>query len=75
MNPIIPTPKSKFKGVSCHFTNKTRITTWRMTINHEGRKASMHFDFTPEGERNAAIAYDRKRLELGKDPVNILKKR
>lgn len=24
-------------------------------------------------EREAAIAYDKKRIELGKDPVNVLK--
>lgn len=29
--------------------------------------------FTDEGERRAAIEYDKKMISLGKSPVNILK--
>ena len=75
MNPIIPNPKSKYKGVNYHFYNKTRVSNWRMTINIEGRRATKDFVFDSNGERFAAIAYDKKRLELDKEPVNILKKK
>ena len=47
------------------------ITPWRATLRHNGEKWGSQYFAT---EREAAIAYDTKVLELGLDkPLNILK--
>jgi hypothetical protein len=58
---------SDFKGVS-----KIRVGgkyMWLMSGAHNGQR----FVCRCETERAAAIMYDKKMIEIGKKPVNILK--
>ena len=63
---------SKYKGVSYYFNHQEKIHFWRLTIGHQGRVARKDFPYSEGGERRAAILYDKKRIEFGKKPVNIL---
>lgn len=66
---------SKYKGVSYHYYSRYSKEVWRLSFHIFGRKAAKDFPYTKKGERDAALAYDMKRIEHGKDPVNILKKK
>ena len=58
---------SKYKGVS-KVLNSGKYVKW-MTQYYTGTSRWMKFCDT---EREAAIAYDMKMIEKGKEPVNIL---
>jgi len=58
---------SEYKGVSMIRVEGKYL--WLMSGMHNGQR----FVCRCETERSAAVAYDRKMLELGKKPVNILK--
>ena len=63
--------KSEYKGVA-KLMNTSSIKSkdfWRAEYKFEGR----HWFATFDSEREAAIGYDKKMIELGKSPVNILK--
>lgn len=65
--------KSKYKGVSYiepHFKDRFQ-KFWRFCLVYNKIKYTAYKDT----EREAAISYDMKLIELGKDPVNILKKK
>jgi hypothetical protein len=43
---------------------------WTMKCNHKGHAyCSVH-----ETEKGAALAYDKLMIQLGKEPINVLKK-
>ena len=65
--------QSKYTGVSYSKINNNEY--WRVSFESEGMIAKKSFPFTDEGERQAAIIYDTKLIELKRDPVNILKKK
>lgn len=67
--------KSKYTGVCYTYSNSNRVHYWRFSFKKDGLVAQMDFPFTEDGERKAAIMYDKKLLENGKDPVNILKRK
>ena len=67
---------SKYKyvyKVSIHKHGKRRENKWRAAISnyHHGRCWSA----ICESERDAAIMVDKALLRIGRDPVNILKKK
>lgn len=69
---------SKYKGVSYinSRSNGKDIIGWTAAIdNLNGRMWRKHTGNTDKSEREAAIAYDMKMIELGKEPVNILKRK
>ena len=61
-------PKSKYKGVSANIT-QGKYFWWIATLTHKNINYKKHF----KSEREAAIAYDKMRIEIGKKPINILK--
>lgn len=61
--------KSKYKGVS-QVLDSGKYIVWRTSGSINGRK----FTGTYSTEKEAAIQYDKKMIENGKEPVNILKK-
>lgn len=58
---------SKYKGV-CFVETKDNMP-WMMRFNHNGMACIKRYT----NERDAAMAYDLKMLELGLSPVNIYK--
>ena len=60
----------KYRGVFC-FKSLGKFTTWKAMGSANGRK----FTIMAESERDAALKFDKKRIELGKEPVNILKRK
>ena len=63
---------SKYKGVSL-FKKKggKDIENWAAQGSHKGVRWMKTF----RTEREAAIGYDMKMIQLGKEPVNILKRK
>lgn len=57
---------TKYKGV------RTKRRSGRLFWTHDGTHG---FPYTDEGERQAALAYDLKLIAVGKQPVNVLKKK
>lgn len=68
------TKSSKYKGV--HFYNRGNLKSdkdyWIAQYNMPNNKQWRVYKAT---EREAAIAYDKKMIELGREPINILKKK
>lgn len=69
---------SKYKGVSklVHGDSsyeKHNKKPWRATLAIKGEFSKQWFSSYCKTEREAAIAYDKKMIELGRPPVNILK--
>lgn len=67
---------SKYKGVTFLDYNPSKGKTAKMVwqaqyVMPNGKLWSSRH----ETEREAALAYDKKMLELGKEPVNILKRK
>ena len=63
--------KSKYKGVVFSNTNRSYTNKWvAQYFAGEYRWAKCCMT-----EREAALAYDIKMIELGKEPVNILKQK
>lgn len=60
---------SKYKGV-CKVKSRDDLV-WMMRFVHNGIACIKRYDT----ERGAGIAYDRKMIELGKEPVNVLIKK
>lgn len=67
--------KSKYTGVSYLWMRTQKKSKWYANHKFKGEKVGHGFPFTDEGERQAAICYDKMRLEAGLDPVNILKRK
>jgi len=66
---------SKYKGVSRYYMKRDNCDYWKMECRINNRRSTpMYFPYTEDGERKAAIAYDKFRLNNGLTPVNILKK-
>lgn len=63
---------SKYKGVSFDKTVKNG-KKWIMQFNHRLLGKSIIKSY--QTEREAAIAYDIKRIEFGLEPINILKRK
>lgn len=63
--------KSEYKGVRQRRVRKTREEFWEAYGTRNGKPWSKKCGT----EREAAISYDLNRIDLGKDPVNILKKK
>jgi hypothetical protein len=62
--------KSIYRGVSRNSRDVKKL--WKAQLEHQGVKYNIGVF---EDEREAAIAYDKLRIRLGLDPVNILKKK
>jgi len=63
---------SKYKGVSHTKDPRTaKRTIWRAAWSYEGIKCYKKCDT----EREAAIAYDKMRINRGLEPVNIFKRK
>ena len=62
---------SKYKGVSKKRSCSSNSKDWIMAITINGERLYKRF----ARERDAAIAYDIKLLENGRDPINILTKK
>lgn len=60
---------SKYKGV-CFVDTKDGMP-WMMRFNHDGMACIKRY----VSERDAAIAYDLKMIQLGKEPCNIYVKK
>ena len=60
----------KYKGVY-QFKNLGVYTRWCAIGTVNGRK----FNIPSDSERDAALKYDKKMIEIGKEPVNILKRK
>lgn len=67
------TKLSKYKGVTFNSSGWKNAKGWVMqfTNKESGYRVQKRFD----DERQAAIAYDKKRIENGLEPVNILTKK
>ena len=65
--------KSKYKGVYYFYDRIKRCHYWVLSGEFNGLKTFKSFPYTDDGERLAAIAYDMKKIEIGRNPVNILK--
>ena len=63
--------KSKYKGVRQKRIRRTGEEYWEASGVRDGRRWYKKCDT----ERDAAIAYDKIRLEQGKEPINILKRK
>ena len=65
---------SEYKGV---YLNGNRYTgkPWKARVVQSKRNLNENWQADFDTEREAAIAVDRKRIELGLDPVNILKRK
>lgn len=61
--------KSKYKGVT-QIIEQGKYIYWRTSGSINGRRFTGIYDT----EKEAAIQYDKKMIENGKEPVNILKK-
>ena len=61
-------PKSKYKGIY-PFKPGGRQVYWEATLTINGVRKRKAF----QNERDAALFYDKLRLEAGMNPVNILK--
>jgi hypothetical protein len=59
----------KYKGVSKSVRGK-RYVTWIARHQHNGEKWTV----TMNTQRDAALAYDKRLIQLGMQPVNILRK-
>lgn len=66
---------SKYKGVCYHYNNASRSKNWALNCWINGTRAFKLFPFSPEGEKQAAICYDTIRINNGKEPINILRKK
>lgn len=62
--------KSKYKGVSMFIVNGKQ-TYWHAQKTHNNTR----WQSTWKTEREAAIAYDKRMIQIGKEPVNILKRK
>lgn len=65
---------SAFLGVSYLSSSMNGVPTdkpWKMEIMTAGKKTIKRF----ATEREAAKAYDLERIKVGKEPVNILKRK
>lgn len=60
--------KSKYKGVYSYITHGKHLC-WHTSGSIKGRRFSIY----AKTEREAALKYDKKMIENGKPPVNILK--
>jgi hypothetical protein len=61
-----------YKGI--YYSRVSGRWKWVVRIRDEKGKWTQHGTYSGEnGERNAAIAYDKYLLSQGKQPVNILK--
>lgn len=69
---LVTLEKSKYKGVYLGYkvSGKDRNLPWSAQLTSNGSKWHSKYFLT---EREAAIAYDKRLIELGKPPVNILK--
>lgn len=67
--------KSKYVGVCYTWNGTQKKGQWASCHEFEGKKISHKFPYTSDGERQAAICYDKMRLENGLEPVNILKRK
>jgi len=63
--------KSKYKHIYYDHKTPGRTNRWQVQMTVHGRSFTK-FCIT---ERDAAIAADIQLIEMGKDPVNILKKK
>jgi hypothetical protein len=63
---------SKYKGVAYAGRIKGKgHAFWK--AQYENAQSGMNWEKLTKTERQAALEYDKKMLELGKEPVNILK--
>ncbi|NOQ49536.1 MAG: hypothetical protein GQ553_02590 [Nitrosomonadaceae bacterium] len=60
---------SKYRGVS----KDARAVRLKWHARYHNRKVGRTWKTWHATEREAALAYDKKMIELGKPPVNILK--
>lgn len=60
--------KSKYKGVTMFLSNGKDVF-YNYQITHKGVK----YNGTYKTEREAALQFDKRRIEFGKEPLNILK--
>jgi hypothetical protein len=67
--------KSKYIGVCYVWHGSMKESFWMSAFSSKGLRFSKRFPFTEGGERQAAICYDKARLENDMEPVNILKRR
>lgn len=63
--------KSDYKGVALIRKARSKEESWVAQYKYRKTNWSAHFDT----ERQAAVAYDKKMLELGREPVNVLVKK
>ena len=63
-------PEFDYTGVCVHKTNN-QVFCLRASITKDGKKK--YKDFPLSQSRKAALWYDKKRIEYGMEPVNILK--
>jgi hypothetical protein len=58
----------KYKGVALYYASTKEMWRYQLKINNT------RFTGLYETEKEAAIAYDMKLIDNGKQPVNVLKK-
>ena len=75
IKPIMHNVSSKYKGVSYWRDRSCMTNHWSLNCYINGTRSFKKYPFTDEGEKQAAMAYDVIRINNGKSPVNILKKK
>jgi hypothetical protein len=67
---------SKYKYVNLYIDRTTKKETWEAALNRDtNKKEGASWSKSFDNERDAALAVDKKLISLGKNPVNILKKK
>lgn len=59
----------RYKGV-CKVVKQKRYVYWNARHTYEGEK----WQVTMKTQRDAALAYDKRLISLGLEPVNILRR-
>lgn len=66
-------PKSKYIGVIGEISGHRNVFAWRAQFTINGKISVKRFRHSQE--REAALWYDKKRIEHELEPVNILKRK
>lgn len=69
--PEIRIEKSKYKGVLKVRQTSNNSEYWKVQYKTRGHNWTCAFDT----EKEAAIAFDKKMIEIGEQPVNVLVRR